>query len=346
MAIFVALPLFLASCEDILGEWDRPTPAVVTPSEPETPPTPEEIIYAFSLRNLADDADVAADALKVTDQAGTEIASATSDGKYTIKKDDLGSATMLWLEAITATGKCIQKVKIEDLPAIAEAGKLTMATLGNVIGADGKFYADKAAVDAASTTGVAMIVYLGNEGESSTKYNRGLAIALSDASTGAKWGPGGDAGLTKYTTWCSTTPAASDANTDMAGLANTATLVTKAGTDANYQAGKAAADYKNTVAAPAGFSDWFLPSAGQWYKFLNGMYGFTWTIYGSAGGTDSDNYNTANKAFVDAGYDTAPNDARFGSGSAVYYWSSSTNGVYVHYGTKSNNNRVRSFLAF
>lgn len=31
------LIICLTSCEDILGTWDKPTPAVVTPSEPETP---------------------------------------------------------------------------------------------------------------------------------------------------------------------------------------------------------------------------------------------------------------------------------------------------------------------
>lgn len=35
-ALLLALPLFLTSCDDILGEWSKPTPAVVTP-EPEAP---------------------------------------------------------------------------------------------------------------------------------------------------------------------------------------------------------------------------------------------------------------------------------------------------------------------
>lgn len=32
-AVLLALPMFLTSCEDILGEWSRPAPAVVTPVE-------------------------------------------------------------------------------------------------------------------------------------------------------------------------------------------------------------------------------------------------------------------------------------------------------------------------
>lgn len=35
-ALLVALPMFLTSCDDILGEWSKPAPAVVTP-EPEAP---------------------------------------------------------------------------------------------------------------------------------------------------------------------------------------------------------------------------------------------------------------------------------------------------------------------
>ena len=41
-ALLLALPLFLTSCEDILGEWSRPAPNPVTPTpEPEPTPTPE-----------------------------------------------------------------------------------------------------------------------------------------------------------------------------------------------------------------------------------------------------------------------------------------------------------------
>ena len=337
----------LTSCEDILGHWERPTGAAVTPS----------VIYAFSLQDLSEAA-ITATALKVTDQAGTEIATAESDGKYTINSTAIGSATTdLWLEATTAESKkYIAKAKVSELSTISESGKLNMATLGNIIGADGKFYADKTAVDGASTTGAAMIVYLGNEGETNTTYNHGLAIALSDANSGCNWSSGGDAGLTKYTSWCSETPAATDANTDMAGIANTAYLK---GKGAAYEAATNADEYSVAGFTPAtyGFSGWFLPSAGQWYKFFNGMCGLTWSPgIGSAAGSYSDNFAAVNKAFGDAEYDTA----KFGDDSN--YWSSSEyaasnavsvdftsshGGVIVDNVSKSpTTNRVRSFLAF
>lgn len=173
------LIICLTSCEDILGTWDKPTPAVVTPSEPETP---EEKVYSFSLRNLADDADVEATAFNVTDQDGNTIVTAESDGKYTIKSGELSSVTTLWLEATTATGKYIAKATKEELPAIAEAGKLKMATLGDVILSDGKF----AARTSTTGTNVAMIAYLGSETDHVT-YKHGLALALTDEASTMNW---------------------------------------------------------------------------------------------------------------------------------------------------------------
>ena len=79
-ALLFGLTMSLTSCEDILGHWEKPTPNPITPGG-ETPVTQEEIIYAFSLRNMADDADITAGIFKLTDQNGTEIGYATSDGK-------------------------------------------------------------------------------------------------------------------------------------------------------------------------------------------------------------------------------------------------------------------------
>ena len=331
----------LTSCEDILGHWERPTGAAVT-------------IYSFSLQDLSEAA-ITATALKVTDQAGTEIATAESDGKYTINSTAIGSAaTDLWLEATTATGNYIAKAKVSELSTISESGKLKMATLGNIIGADGKFYADKTAVVDASTTGAAMIVYVGNEGETNTTYNHGLAIALTDANSGfpCNWrttGSGTDLDK-QYDKWCLSTDA--DANTDMAGIANTATLK---GIGTAYAAATAADGYSVDGFTPAtyGFSGWFLPSAGQWYKFFNGMCNLSWTAFGYSGEGGS-GFSTVNGKFTTAGY----TDAKFGNNTS--YWSSSeydggsvvgvyfdsSSGVQVTRFGKDSSNSVRSFLAF
>ena len=276
-ALGLTATAMLTSCEDILGHWEKPTPAT-----PGTTPTPASYVMA-------------ADA--------------------------------------------------------------TEADKGKLICTDGHIHANGADAECTKDR-VAMIVYVGSEGETDATYNHGLAIALSDASTGAKWGANGTgdnlAELTDYTTWCSATPAATDADTDMAGIANTTVLVAMAGSDAsNYQAGKAAADYKNSVAAPEGTSDWFLPSAGQWYKFFNGMCNLSWTAFGYSGEGGS-GFSTVNGKFTTAGY----TDAQFGDNT--YYWSSSecgynkavsvlfysAGGVLVAQYDKVLGHRVRSFLAF
>ena len=181
--LLCALSMSLTSCEDVLGHWEKPSPNPITPpSGGETPVTPEEIIYAFSLRNMADDADITAGLFKLTDQNGTEIAYATSDGKYTIKADDLSSVTTLWLEVTSdADKKYFAKATVEELPAIAEAGKLKMATLGDVILSDGKF-----AARSSTGTKVAMIAYLGSS-TGVEGYTHGLALALTDEAGDMTW---------------------------------------------------------------------------------------------------------------------------------------------------------------
>ena len=63
----------------------------------------------------------------------------------------------------------------------------TVDDLGSVIDSDGKIYLNMTAATNASTTAVAKIVYVGSDNGEATPYNHGLALALSDASTGCKW---------------------------------------------------------------------------------------------------------------------------------------------------------------
>ena len=317
--LLCALSMSLTSCEDVLGHWEKPTPNPITPpSGGETPVTPEEI-YAFSLRNMADDADITATAFNVTDQDGNTIVTAESDGKYTIKSGELSSVTTLWLEATTATGKYIAKATKEELPAIAEAGKLKMATLGDVILADGKFAV-------AGTEGqLAKIAYLGDGDNSDDTYNHGLALALKDVSETKAWDNRGVGLLnnclgTQYSV-------EADAKGDMAGIVNTTTLVGHT----HHPAAVAASEFKykddvDAGAHPDGTSAWFLPSAGQWQKMAT-----------AAGSYENLKTNTGLSVF--------------------FYWSSteyntsdawsflSSTGTWGNR-SKGNNSRVRACLAF
>lgn len=354
--------LGLVSCSHDLSDHFG---AVDNPSTPE-----EETVtsYTFTVKDLADGA-LTVTAGKVTDGAGTELAT-TTGSEYSITSTKLGDATdPLWIEATTADGKYIAKVTKAEVPTIAEAGELKMATLGNIIGIDGKFYEKKSTLPT-GVDGAAMIVYLGDDADATTtKKYHGLAISLKDAKTTSPlaysftWGKAGVdvAELTNYATWLGD----GSATTDMAGIDNTEVLNGLAITD-GYVADKRAADYTVTGFDPAtyGFSGWFLPSAGQWFKFLTGMCNLTWTdntTYIKATGDGNDIYAAVNKGFVNAGYDTGDDNGKLSSDWDSGYWTSSeagTTAIYVRfsggatYGAQFSSYvktvpcHVRSFLAF
>ena len=140
------------------------------------------------------------------------------------------------------------------------AAEATPEDVGKLIGADGYIYADVSAAGSSGTTPIAMIAYVGDAGtaDASSSTYKGLAIALTDASTGA--------------TWCSQTTDICLAKqydaytTDMAGIANTNALVSHG--SHTHAAASAARNY-NSGTHPEGTSAWFLPSAGQWDKMIN-----------------------------------------------------------------------------
>ena len=108
-------------------------------------------------------------------------------------------------------------------PALTGPRDLAEATtedIGKIIGEDGKIYDTKEAAEAAGITAVAMIAYVGNDAETNSTYNHGLALALKDVNGYQKW-------CSQYIEKClsnqhSSKPAAMG---DMAGLANTDALV-------------------------------------------------------------------------------------------------------------------------
>ena len=143
---------------------------------------------------------------------------------------------------------------------------MTELAVNKVIGADGNIYADADAATTAGTTAVAKIAYLGSDAETSTTYNHGLALALSDVSSTQTW-------CSQTSSTCLTTQynSASDAKGDMAGLANTDALV---GHDSHTHAAASAARNYNSGTHPTGTSAWFLPSAGQWDKMATAAGGY------------------------------------------------------------------------
>ena len=196
-----------------------------------------------------------------------------------------------------------------------------------------------------------MVAYLGNDAGNAT-YNRGLAIALTDESSGTlAWSENLEelAGVS-----CSTD--FSDHIGFLNGIADTETLNTK-------YSGYAATKAKNyAVAAPTGTSGWFLPSSGQWMKFFEaaGVDIYGWekadNIASSKGGAgDWTKLSTLLEA-------AAPGSSPMEDSGRRHYWTSSeyseryayffmfhtTMGIEFGYWRKSISNscHVRPFLAF
>lgn len=134
-----------------------------------------------------------------------------------------------------------------------------------IIGADGHIYDSKEEAGYYGTKACATIVYVGLAGSvaSNTTY-KGLAIALTDETGSAvdKWGN------TKEEVDIANHETMSSALNDLAGISNTAELVKEYGTKDGY-IGKAINQFRTSTPHPAGTSDWFIPSLGQWALLLN-----------------------------------------------------------------------------
>lgn len=77
----------------------------------------------------------------------------------------------------------VEKKGVVSYPLLSA---VTAEDLGKIAGADGKIYDTKAAAEAAGTTAVAMIAYVGSETGDDT-YTHGLAIALANEAGTMNW---------------------------------------------------------------------------------------------------------------------------------------------------------------
>ena len=231
------------------------------------------------------------------------------------------------ITATTASGvyrKTAARVTLETGKTYTSTGlALKKAEVGKVFGEDGNIYDNAAAATTAGTTAAALITYVGNDAETNTTYNHGLALALTDC-TGTSWcsQPDENCPAIRYS-------AVDGAMNDMAGIANTDGLI--AYTAHTHSAASVARDY-NDGDYPIGTSEWFLPSAGQWNKMITAAGGYTALRDGfnGIGGT-----NLANASYWTSTEVSSPN------AWAYYFY----DGTWVN-DTKNGVKSVRSALAF
>ena len=213
----------------------------------------QNTIFMFTIQNLSSSG-FAVSEFKVSDASGNVITTVSpTTAPFWVALPVMAAGTY-WFNATHGGNPYIAKA---TLSSATTAGKyyqstVKMATIGDVIKDDGKFYA-------AGTSGaVAKICYLGSEtAEAANGFNHGLALALSDANGGStcQWKTSQtDAGHTKQT---------SSAFTEESGLQyNDVTHNSDA-----HPAFKAAIA-NNGTAAPTDCSSWFLASGYQWKQMI------------------------------------------------------------------------------
>lgn len=236
-------------------------------------------------------------------------------------------------------------------PALSRAlSSVTSCEVGWRIGSDGKAYSSVGALPA-GVTAVAMIAYVGAAGsaDASSATYKGLAIALADESDSYchYFGEQETAGISSSSTM-------TDHKAFLTGIADTQTLIAKYGADC---AASKAVNYSVAGFNPTtyGFSNWFLPSSGQWLKFFEaaGVNVASWSSWDWAP-DGSDNWNKINTLLTAAGSSIK---------EYFWYWSSSEynniEAACVHFSsswgvltngrnkaTVSDGAGVRAFFAF
>ena len=106
-ALLLALPMFLTSCDDILGEWSKPAPAVVTP-EPEAPVKLTSITLnkPSTTLNVGTTETLKVDAFAPDDATDKSVTwSSDKDAVATVDENGLVTAVAVGTAVITATAK-------------------------------------------------------------------------------------------------------------------------------------------------------------------------------------------------------------------------------------------------
>ena len=238
-------------------------------------------ICKFSIKDADGANDIDLSSLKISDEYGTVFATITPTSPtstlYVTMPAEINTG-LLWFEATSSDGKpYIAKGTANLSASMFYTPTVKMATIGNCIGANGKFYKNKTDAVAAGTLVSAVIVYLGEE-TAEAGYTHGLAIAIynagGSAGTTKKWSPNsGTHNPRRYTSLSAAIAAKESGSVNSAGKDD----------ETNFPAFYAALhnDIKasNVVSGTSkalpssGTSGWFLPSAFQWSQILKTVNG-------------------------------------------------------------------------
>ena len=223
-------------------------------------------ICKFTLKNGSTGITSSVNKLTICDCTNTYVVTPSSLSEIYVAMKPVNSgnisfaattATNTYFKTKTGATLAASTLYTDITVSMVDAADLIVSpAVGQVIGDDGKNYADAAAATSAGATAVAKIVYVGSDNGEAAPYNHGLALALSDASTGCQWSTSTGSTVHTYN-------AASSTFTEESGLQyNDVTHNSDA-----YPAFKAAIA-NNGTAAPTGCSSWFLASGYQWKQMI------------------------------------------------------------------------------
>ena len=229
-------------------------------------------ICKFAVKDVDGTNDVLVSSFVVKDVDNNVITTVTpAPAASTIYVSLPTTSELLWFEAVADGKPYIAKGTASLTAGNYYTPTIKMATILNVIGANGKFYKNKAGAVADGTTASAIIASLG-EDTAESGYPHGLAIGMALAGGGTKkWkSSNGIANPGQYNTYALALAAKESGSALSAGKNN----------ETDYPAFYHALN--NTITAASGItsakpssgtSNWFLPSVYQFNLVIKGLRG-------------------------------------------------------------------------
>jgi hypothetical protein len=308
------------------GEINANNPGTLTVT---TEPEAQNAIFKFTLGSAID----ATHPLVIKDNTDAVITTVTPTTSTTTAYVAMAPATDKYFKfsATTAEDKVISKSSTASITA----GNFYQTTLACPVLGD-LYYSDGTYSTTLQTgkTPIGVIAYLGTDNFTengttvggNTFAGHGLVLCLKIAASGAG---------AQWSTETSTLEFGDEAKvnsadglkrtTNVSGYTNTKTLAEKTNAATNYKAAYAAKNYTD-LTAPTGTTGWFLPSAQQWVKMIEGLGGLSESdIKWNFGNYWFNNDNSAATAWENAMAKAGGKGTAYNSMTDVYfcYFSSS-----------------------
>ena len=291
-----------------------------------TQPAAQFAIFKFTLGSAIDNTHP----LTIKDDADNVITTVTPTSSRTEVFVALAPATSKYYKfsATTSENKIISKSSTATIAA-GNYYQTTLAcpALGDLYYSDGTYNATLQT----GKTPIGVIAYLGTDALSengttvngSTFAGHGLVLCLRNAASAIAWST---EKVSKFLGQEVTSVDGLKRTENVSGYTNTAALTVDEATAAKYPATAAAKNYTSLM-APTGTTGWFLPSAQQWVKMIEGLGGLS---DGAPNFAESwfDNSHTAADKWEAALQKAGSGNYDSMTSAYLYYWSSSEYSAY------------------